>query len=210
MSNFESWRGGLPTPRIEQEGYSVRENLPEQPARQVPHIARPHSLYAVASGELTENGVYAVAKPAQEGAFGMRISVLGGVWGQKLYTHTCQFFFGLWRMVVAISNEQPGSSLDNLRHDRKLVGVGGSHREAADHSRPRDPNVQPETVEGLPEEGVLAEGGLSLEPTTAVGAGQKRHAGPGIESQIAKVGSWGVSAKSSCQRRSLTFQRLAA
>jgi len=68
--------------------------------------------------------------------------------------------------------------------------------------------MHPEAVEGLLEERVLAEGDLSLETPTAVGA--NTHAGRGKESARAKPGSWGVSAKSSCQRHSLTFHRFAA
>ncbi len=32
---------------VEQEGDGVAQDLPEQPARQVPQIARPHPLYGV-------------------------------------------------------------------------------------------------------------------------------------------------------------------
>ena len=43
--------------------------------------------------------------------------------------------------------------------------------------------------EGLSEKRVLAEGGLSTEAPATVGAGENRHTGKGIESQMAKVGS---------------------
>jgi hypothetical protein len=41
----------------------------------------------------------------------------------------------------------------------------------------------------LPEQRVLAEGRLPTKARAAVGAGENRHAGKGIESQMAKAGS---------------------
>jgi hypothetical protein len=52
---------------VEQEGYGVRENLAHQPAGEVPHVACPHPLYGVTLGELREDGVYPVAKTAEQG-----------------------------------------------------------------------------------------------------------------------------------------------
>ena len=56
-------------PKVEQEGDGVAEYLAKQPARQVPEVTCPHPLYGVTSRELTENGVDAVTKTAQERAF---------------------------------------------------------------------------------------------------------------------------------------------
>jgi hypothetical protein len=152
----------------------MREDFPQQPACQMPQVTCPHPLYTVASGELGKDGVYPVTKPAEDGTpFGMRVSLLGGVWCQKLYAHTRQIFFGLWRMVVSISDEQTGSSLDDLRHDGKLVGVSRGHREVGDQTRPGDLRVHPKAVEGLPEERVLAEGGFSFEALAAIGSGEQ-------------------------------------
>jgi hypothetical protein len=58
-------KGLVAHPRVEQEGYDVREDFAQQSACQMPQIARPHPLHGVAaSGELRKNGVYAVTKPA--------------------------------------------------------------------------------------------------------------------------------------------------
>src|SRR5215213_3953143 len=52
-------------------------------------VARPHLLYAIALCELAENGIYPVAKPTEQSAlFRRRVSLLGGIRGQKLNTHT--------------------------------------------------------------------------------------------------------------------------
>jgi hypothetical protein len=160
---------------VEQESDSMAQHLPKQPARQMPQVARPHPLYGVALCKLREDGVYPVAKTAQECAsFGVGISFLGGIWGQKPYAHTRQVFCGLWRMVVAVSyNDDPGGKLDELRHGGELVGVGGGHRDAGDHSRPPEPNMHPEAVEGLPQQRVLAEGRFSFEAMAAVGASKE-------------------------------------
>ena len=110
---------------VEQEGHGVREDLAQHSACQMPEVARPHLLYGVALRELRKNGVDPVAKPAEEGAlFRGRVSLLGAIRGQKLHTNARQFLPGLWRMVVAVSDDQAGSSLDNLREHAKLVGVG--------------------------------------------------------------------------------------
>ena len=165
---------------VEQEGHGMREDFAQQPTGKVPEVAGPHPLYTVALGELRKDGVYSVTEAAQKSAsFRIGISLLGGVRSQKLYANDLQLLLGLWRMVVAVPNDQPRSSLDDLRHDGKLVGIGRCHRDASDHSRPRDPRMHPETVEGLLEERILAESGFSTEALTPVGTSEqtrrKRH-----------------------------------
>jgi len=97
-------KGLVAHPMVEQEGNSVREDFAQQPAGKMPQIARPHSLYAVALCELREDGVYPVAKTAEQSApFGSRISLLRGVGGQKLYARCRQLFSRFGRMVVVRS-----------------------------------------------------------------------------------------------------------
>ena len=110
---------------------------------------------------------------------------------------------------VAVSDDQASGALDDLRKHGELVGVGRGHRETGYEPGPADPHVDAEAVEGLLEEGILAEGGLPPEAFAPVGAGEQAR-GRVIESQSAKAGSWGARARSFCQRRSLTLQRLAA
>jgi hypothetical protein len=196
---------------VEQKRYGVREDFAQQSACQMPQIARPHPLYAVALCELAEDGVYPVAKPTEEGTpFGIGIELLGGIWGQKLYAHRRQLFSGLGRMVVAVSEEEARSGLGEFGEHRELVGVGRGHREAADETGPADPYVHSETVEGLSEEGVLAEGGLPAESTAAVGASEEAR----WQGQRVADGEGGVvgseAEKLLPERRSLSFQRLAA
>jgi hypothetical protein len=65
---------------VEQEGYGVAQHLMEQSACQVPQIACPYALYAVALCELGKDGVDAVAKAAQQGAtFGIGVALFGPV-----------------------------------------------------------------------------------------------------------------------------------
>ena len=113
---------------VEQEGYGVREYFAQQPTSEVPEVACPHPLYGVTLGELAENGVYPVAKAAEECApLGMRVSLLGGIRGQELYALTLQLLPGPRRMVVAIPNEQTGGVLGEFGNDREFVSVGRSH-----------------------------------------------------------------------------------
>ena len=146
----------------------MREDLPEQSACQMPRIARPHLLRGVALCELRKNGVYAVAKPAEEGTpSGIRISLLGGIGGQKLYAHLRQLFLGLGRVVVAVSDEKARGPLGDLWEHGEFVGVGRGYRDAGDHSRPGYPHVHPKAVEGLLEEGVFAEDRFPAEAPAA-------------------------------------------
>src|SRR5215216_4105591 len=94
---------------IEQESYGVTEDFSQQPAGKVPEIPGPHPLHGVTCCELRKNGVDAVAKAAQVGAFLRgRISFLGGVWGKKFYAYaTHQLLAGLGRVVVAVPDDQP-------------------------------------------------------------------------------------------------------
>jgi hypothetical protein len=112
---------------VEHESHGVREDFAQQPACQVPHVARPHPLYGVALRELRKDGVYTVAKTAQQSTpLGSRISLFGGVWSEQLDPHARQVLLGLGRVVVAVPDEKAGGSLDDLRHHRELVGVGGA------------------------------------------------------------------------------------
>ena len=110
---------------VEQEGYGVREDFAQQPAYQMPQITRPHPLYRVASGELRKDGVYPVTQPAEEGApFEIRVSLLGGVRGQKLYAPLRQLFFSLGRVVVTVSDEKARGGLGEFGEHGEFVGVG--------------------------------------------------------------------------------------
>src|SRR5215216_6410557 len=96
----------------------------------------------------------------------------------------------------AIPDGQAASGLEQFGEHGKLVGVGRSHRQAGDHSRPAHSHMHPKAVEGLLEQGVLAEGGFSLEAATAVGAGKQARR-KGMESTSAKVGLWWANARNS-------------
>jgi hypothetical protein len=159
---------------VEQEGYGVRENLAHQPAGEVPHVACPHPLYGVTLGELREDGVYPVAKTAEQGTpSGSRISLLGGIGGHKLNAHRRQFFYGFGRVVVAVSYNDPRGKLGDLWKHGEFMGVGRSYRKASDDSRPAHPHMHPEAVEGLPEKHIFAKGSLSPEAMAAVSAGEQ-------------------------------------
>jgi hypothetical protein len=160
---------------VEQEGYCVREHLAHQPADQVPEVACPHPLDGVSLGELRKNGVYAVAKAAKQSTpSGSQISFLGGVWSQKLNAHTLrELFCSFGRMVVAVSYDDPRAKLGEFWKHAELMDVGRSHREASDQPRPADPYVHPKTIEGLPEQYVLAESGLATEAPAAISTGKQ-------------------------------------
>jgi hypothetical protein len=159
---------------VEQEGDGVREDFAQQPTRQMPEVTCPHPLYPISLGELRKDGVYPVAKPTEQGApFRMRVPFLGGVRSQKLHAHARQLLAGLRRMVVAIPDDETGTTLGEFGDDRELMGIGRGHRQTANDPRPADPHVHPEAIEGLFEERVFAEGGLSLEAFAAVGSGEQ-------------------------------------
>jgi hypothetical protein len=141
----------------------------------VPEVLGPHPLYGIALRELREDGIDAVTKAAQIGAsFGGRVALLAPVRREELDTRTLrQLSLGLGRMVIAVSDGEPAGGLDKLWQYGKFVGIGRSYREAGDEPRPADPDVHPKAVKGLPEQGVLTEGGLSLEPAAAVGTSEQ-------------------------------------
>src|SRR5919107_6222654 len=160
---------------VEQKSDGVAQDLSKQPAGQMPEVLGPHPLYAIAPGELAEDGVDSVAKPAQAGApFGGRIELLAPVRREELNPRAPrQLFFRFGRPVIAVPDGDPAGKLHELRYDRKLVGVSRGQREAGDDARPADPHVHPEAVEGLPDERVRAESGLPAEAPAAVGTGEE-------------------------------------
>jgi hypothetical protein len=149
---------------VEQESHRVREDFAQQPTGEVPQLTRPHPLYGVTSHELRKDGVDPVAKTAKQStSLRSGISSFGGVRGQKLYAHLRQLFFGLRRLVVAISDEKTRGRLGEFGEYRELVGVSRGYRKAGDEPWPANPHMHPKAVEGVLEEGILAEGCLSFE-----------------------------------------------
>ena len=161
---------------VEQERYGVREDFPQQSTSKVPEVACPHPLYRITLGELRKNGVYAVAKPTEEGApFGMWISFLGGVRSQKFHAHARQLLPPLRRMVVAIPDEQARGALGEFGEHGKLMSIGRSYGQASDDARPGYPHVYSKAVEGLLQESILAEGRLPAKAPAAVGTSEQAH-----------------------------------
>src|ERR671926_709957 len=96
---------------VEQEGDGVAEDLPQQPAGQMPKVFGPHSLEGVSSGELRKDGVDPVAQAAQRRApLRSRIALLGAVGREEFYAQAPrQPFPPLGRPVVAIPDGQAAS-----------------------------------------------------------------------------------------------------
>jgi|SRR5215213_7292202 len=113
---------------VEQECYGVREDFAQQPAGEVPQVARPHSLYGVTLRELAEEGVYPVTKPAKESALsGSGVSLLGGMRSEKLHAHTRQLLPALRGVVVlrspTISPEVPWVICGSTQSSWALAGA---------------------------------------------------------------------------------------
>jgi hypothetical protein len=168
-------QGSVTRSMVEQEGNGVAEDLPQQPASQVPEVPGPYPLYAIAPRELREDGINAVTKAAQEGApLGSRVLLLCPVRREELDAHaTRQLFLGLGRPVIAIPDDETRGSLDDLWQHGELMGISRGHREAGNETRPANPNMHPEAVEGLPEKRVLAESRLAAKALAPVSAGEE-------------------------------------
>jgi len=162
-------------PMVEHESDSVTQDLPKQPASQVPEVPSPYPLYGVSPAELRKDGVDPVAKAAQvRTPLGGGIALLGAVRREELDTHsTRQLFLGLRRPVIAVPDGEPAGRLQEFGHDGELVGVGWGYREAGDETGPTDPDVHPEAVEGLPEKRILAESRLAAKALAPVGTGEQ-------------------------------------
>src|SRR5215207_9789818 len=147
---------------VEHKSNGVTQDLPKQPASQVPDVLGPRPLYGVASRQLAEDGVDPVAKATREGApFGGRIELLVPVRCDELDAYTLrQLFLRFGRPVIAVPDSDPAGGVEEFRYDRKLVSVRWGQGEACDEPRPADPHMRPETVEGLLEQRVLAESSL--------------------------------------------------
>jgi hypothetical protein len=73
------------------------------------------AFYTIALGELAKDGVYALAKAAQQGAsLGIGIALFGGVGSQKLDTSPGQVLPNWRRVVVAVPDDDPGGSLEEV------------------------------------------------------------------------------------------------
>jgi hypothetical protein len=102
--------------------------------------------------------------------------LLGPVGYEKLYAHASgQPFLDLRRPVVTVSDGHSTGSLKEFGEHGKLVGVGWSYRQAGNETWPAHPHMHPEAVEGVLEECVLVESGLSPKAAAPVSAGEKTH-----------------------------------
>ena len=172
----------MPSLFTNKEGQRVTQDLPEHSTRQVPEVFSPHPLYRVTLGELSKNGIYAVAQLAQKGA-PTRGGVLGlvRVWSHQLKTSLSQLLGRARRVVVVVSNDDATAAFHQITEHPEFMDVGGGYREARDHTGPRHPGVQPESVEGLSEQGVPAKSSLPKKTPAPGGAGeQTRWQGKGI------------------------------
>jgi hypothetical protein len=153
--------GLVARPVVEHKGYGMREreNFAQQPTRQMPAVMSPHALDAVATSELRENGVDAVAKTAQIGALSrMRVISFVSVWCHEFDALPIQILYCLRRAVVAVSDHDAGGALEEFGDDREFMYVGWCHREEVGYDpEPADPHVHPKAVEGVLEKRVLAE-----------------------------------------------------
>jgi hypothetical protein len=124
-------------PMVEQEGHGVREDFAKQPTCQMPEVFCPHPLYGVTSGQLRKDGIYPVAKTAQQSAlFGVGISFLGGVGSQELNRHARQLFLRFGRVVVAVTDDDPGGKLDEFGEQMEFMSVGRSYAQTSDDAWP--------------------------------------------------------------------------
>lgn len=72
LRQLQRW---VAAPMVEQKGKGVGEDFAQQPACQMPEVARPHPLYGVTSYQLRKDSLYPVAKTAQISApYGVGIS----------------------------------------------------------------------------------------------------------------------------------------
>ena len=144
---------------VEQESDGMAQHLPKRSTSQMPQVARPHPLYGAALRELREDGDYPVAKTAQKRApLGVRITLLSLVGGCQLDVLSGQLHPKWGRAVVAVCDDQPRGKLGYLWEHGELASVGWSHRKMSYDSRPADPKVHPEAVEGLLEKLLAREG----------------------------------------------------
>ncbi len=111
MEEFSELQRPIAGPVVKQERHGMAEDLPQQPAGQVPKVLSPHPLYAVALCELREDGVDAVAKVAEEGtSFGSGSLLLEeyGARSSMPIRHSSSLVFG--RVVVAVPDDDGGAS----------------------------------------------------------------------------------------------------
>jgi hypothetical protein len=103
----------------------------------------------------------------------MPIALLGRVGREQFDAHSRQLFFGLGRVVVALSDDDPGGELEEFGEQVEFMSVGRSYGQASDDARPGYPHVYSKAVESLPEQRILAEGGLTAEAATPVGTSEQ-------------------------------------
>jgi hypothetical protein len=135
--------------------------FPQQPARQMPHVARPHPLDREALAQLTEDRLDAIANAANSMApLRFRVPTRFLERHQHLDTPRTQLRVQIGFPVVAIRQTTALSLLGQLFEHGQVSDIRRTDRKARDDSRPSDPHMKAKAVEGLLDRMVTSEARL--------------------------------------------------
>jgi len=159
--------------QIEQDTQGVHEDHAQQAIAQMPHITRPDSLSSTAIGQLSKDGIDAVAHATQYGT--PTVSRLPTGFAKRSLQHDTDLAQGRvpgGKPVVAVSQQQSTGACRQVPHDLALMHIGGSQVHLGDDAWPTQAHVQPKAVEGLTAGMVFTKASCVIEAVTTVGAGK--------------------------------------
>src|SRR5205085_6451654 len=136
----------------------MRQQLPQQPRREVPQVARPHTLGREPLAELRENRLNAVTD-AGDGARPLAPPLKARllVRNQHLQALAAQPLCQLRLPVGAVSETDAFGSVGQLFQQSHVREGSRAEAQAGDDSRPTDACVKAKAVEGLPDRVVKPE-----------------------------------------------------
>lgn len=149
---------------------SMHQDHTEQAIGQMPKIARPHPFDLTAIGELSKNGVDAVAHAPQDGTPTVRWLMFSrAIGGNQGNVAALQRFLQARQPVVAIAQQLPLRAFAQIQHDLAFMHVGRCQSQLGNDPWQAQTHMQAKAVKGLARRMIFAIARLALEAMAAIG-----------------------------------------
>lgn len=149
----------------------MHEGYAQQAIAQMPQIICPEPFGSTAIVELSEDGIDAIANPAQYRTPTMRRMRTGfAKRSQDQLAHIVQGHLQTGEPVAAVVSQQPTCSGHQVPDDFALVVVSRSQVHIHNDSWPAHPQVQPKAVERLATGTIFTKAGRVVKTIAAIGA----------------------------------------
>ncbi len=162
--------------QIEQDTDDVHEHHAQQAIAQVPQITRPDAFGTTTIGQLSKDGIDAIAHPSQHGT--PTVSRLRTGFTERSLQDDADLSQGCLQggqPVVAVAQQQPTGACRQIPDHLAFMHVGGSQVHLGNDSWPTQAQMQAKAVKRLAAGMIFAKASRVIEAVTAVGTRKLAH-----------------------------------